>query len=322
MSAPRYLLSLPKRQGEGIGRGELVQAPTPAIAAESRRAAIWCSAEAPLMRRARISVIGSLFDRRSFGRVSTLSARRASEILARPELLVRDYWGSYIALLSRSDGRFVVVRDPSGMLPCYVKETDDQYVLGSDLDVLEDAGLETRRLDWERLYEHLFETSTRRSDTCVEGVSELAPGAATWFIGGQRSDEFLWQPWQFTDASVRLAPDRAATELREVICASVSALASRHRRILVGVSGGLDSSIVCAALAAGGHDFACLTMATRDASGDERPYARQVAAATGADLLEHCYDLEKIDLARSAAAHLPRPALGRFGAPLPLLSRL
>lgn len=41
-------------------------------------------------------------------------------------------------------------------------------------------------------------------------------------------------------------------------------------------------------------------------------YAKPVAEATGTALLEHRYDIQKINLARSVSAHLLRPAVKPF----------
>lgn len=191
-------------------------------------------------------------------------------------------------------------------------DTAAHFLLASDLGTFEAAGTPAGGVQWDRLFEHLQAIDIRRVETCVEGISELPPGGVTRFVGANRWTTHQWRPWPFTSPAARLDRAAAPAILRDVICTSVSALASPHRHILVGLSGGLDSSIVCAALAAGGHDFACLTMATEDASGDERPYAKLVAEATGARLLEHHYDTGKIDLARSASAHLPRPGAKPF----------
>src|SRR3546814_20273076 len=77
------------------------------------------------------------------------------------------------------------------------------------------------------------------------------------------------------------------------------------------MSGGLDSSVVCAALAAAGKRFTALTMYADDPSGDERAYARLVATQTHAALLEHRYAVEQIDLSKSGSTPLPRPEIGR-----------
>lgn len=257
-------------------------------------------------------MIGTLFDRRASSELDRISEAVADRVAAYPAALIDDYWGSYLAVSRDADGGISVVRDPSGALPCYVMESAAHFVLASDLGTFEAAGTPARGVQWDRLFDHLQAIDIRRAETCVEGISELPPGGVSRFVGANRLTTHLWSPWPFTSAAARLDPDEAPAILRDVICTSVSALASAHRHILVGLSGGLDSSIVCAALAAGGHEFACLTMATEDASGDERPYAKLVAEAAGARLLEHHYDTGKINLARSASAHLPRPGAKPF----------
>src|SRR3546814_538272 len=77
--------------------------------------------------------------------------------------------------------------------------------------------------------------------------------------------------------------------------------------MLLLLSGGVDSSIVAACLAHAGCAFDCLTLVTANPSGDERSYARLAAESVGAALVERMREVSRIDLTRSAAAHLPRP---------------
>lgn len=311
MSALRFLIALPKASGAQRGPA-LLRARTPSTAVTNGVPAFWChSSERPLQA-GRLTVIGTLFGRRASSGLDQIPQAVADRISASPAALIDDYWGPYLAVIGNEDGSISVVRDPSGALPCYVMETETHFVLASDLGTFEAAGTPAGGVQWERLFDHLQAIEIRRAETCVEGISELPPGSVTRFAGANRLTTPLWSPWPFTSPAARLAPGAAPAILRDVICTSVSALASRHRQVLVGLSGGLDSSIVCAALAAGGHDFTCLTLATSDASGDERPYAKLVAQAVGARLLEHHYDPRKIELARSASAHLPRPGAKPF----------
>lgn len=311
MSALRFLIALPKASG-AQGTPALQRARTPSTAVTSGVPALWCDGSERPLQAGRLTVIGTLFDRRATSGLHRIPEAVADQILASPAALIDDYWGPYLAVIGDGDGSISVVRDPSGALPCYVMDTAAHFLLASDLGTFEAAGTPAGGVQWDRLFEHLQAIDIRRVETCVEGISELPPGGVTRFVGANRWTTHLWRPWPFTSPAARLDRAAAPAILRDVICTSVSALASPHRHILVGLSGGLDSSIVCAALAAGGHDFACLTMATEDASGDERPYAKLVAEATGARLLEHHYDTGKIDLARSASAHLPRPGAKPF----------
>ena len=312
MSALRFLLVLPKTPISLQGPTALKRVRTAAQAATSATPAFWYLGPERPFRAGRLMVFGSLFDRRTSARTVHIPDRVAVRISASPAQLMDDYWGAYVAIGLDGDGSISVVRDPTGSLPCYVLETTMHFLLASDLGTFEAAGVPAGKVQWDRLFEHLLAIDIRRAETCIERISEIPPGSVCRFVGGHRAVSPGWNPWSFTRPSARIAPEAAPRRVRAAICASVSALASRHRRILVGLSGGLDSSIVCAALAAGGHDFTALTMATSDASGDERPYARLVAAATGADLVEHHYDARKIDPGASAAAHLPRPGAKPF----------
>src|SRR3546814_15106452 len=65
---------------------------------------------------------------------------------------------------------------------------------------------------------------------------------------------------------------------------------------LVGLSGGLDSSIVAVCLAEASQRLECLTAVTSDPVGDERLYARLVCEQIGAQLFECEYVSDAIDL--------------------------
>jgi asparagine synthase (glutamine-hydrolysing) len=89
-------------------------------------------------------------------------------------------------------------------------------------------------------------------------------------------------------------------------------LASDADHVLLSLSGGLDSSIVAAALAASGKPFTCLTLATADRAGDERVYAREISRHLSVELLEEFERLDLIDIYANEARHLPRPVSRSF----------
>jgi asparagine synthase (glutamine-hydrolysing) len=78
------------------------------------------------------------------------------------------------------------------------------------------------------------------------------------------------------------------------------------------LSGGLDSSIVAAGLGQQSTPFSCLTLVTRDASGDERDYARLVTEVLGTTLDARLREVDRIQPERSEAAHLPCPSVRLF----------
>jgi asparagine synthase (glutamine-hydrolysing) len=88
----------------------------------------------------------------------------------------------------------------------------------------------------------------------------------------------------------------------------VQGWASTCGKLVLSVSGGLDSSIVAACLkGAGAPDVHCVTMFGDDAEGDEREYARGLCEALGLPLTECHYRVEDVDIGAPLGAHQPRP---------------
>lgn len=306
MNALRYLLALPRLHSENCGRP--ISSVGSSALARSEAPALWCSDASQLKwaRDRRTVVIGRLFDRAGPSPVAAISDGVSARLIASPDHLVEEYWGAYLAITAAADD-FRALRDPTGLMPCYVGEFEDSIFLASDVATLLAARGAPSRVDWDRTFEFLQAPGIRRRATCLEGIEELPQGVLTGFGGGERSERRLWTPWTFTDAERRISSDQAVAALRDSVCSSIAAMGGEFDNIVVGMSGGLDSSIVCAALAAAGQRFTALTMYSDDPSGDERAYARLVASKTGAPLHEHRYSAEQIDLSKPVSAHLPRP---------------
>lgn len=257
-------------------------------------------------------IIGQLFRKNGEAvTINSLSPHEAEAMLAsRARTLIADYWGSYLAILCpREGGQSFLVRDPSGFMPCYMHHAGDSVYAVSDVAVMVDAGLFVPSVDWAMVHAHLLTQELRYRKTCLSGLSELAQGHALPFDDTDHQ-RMLWNPVDHVHTDPGDASDIAA-RLEAVILSTTAAMAQGQGSILVGASGGLDSSIVCAALAAARHPFTCFTMATHDPSGDERRYVRELASGLKVDCLEYVYETELIDVTRSAAQHLPRP-VGRF----------
>jgi asparagine synthase (glutamine-hydrolysing) len=96
----------------------------------------------------------------------------------------------------------------------------------------------------------------------------------------------LWHPSRFATRD-RLIRDgsEAARLLREAALRAVAAQ-PHGEKIVLRLSGGLDSSIIASCLSAAGLEFSCINFATRARDGDEREHARAVAQSLGLDLVE------------------------------------
>jgi asparagine synthase (glutamine-hydrolysing) len=152
----------------------------------------------------------------------------------------------------------------------------------------------------------------RAQETPVCQIHEVLPGMRVTADRASLSSSLAWSPWKFTRQARSLpVREEAVATLRRRIIACTDAWASQARHTLLAVSGGLDSSIVAAALAASGRSFTCLTLYTGQAAGDERPYARQMAR-TSASIKEEPERVDFVDLERSEARHLPRPISRAF----------
>ncbi|MEO7679090.1 MAG: asparagine synthase-related protein, partial [Sphingomonas sp.] len=257
-------------------------------------------------------VIGPVFRRGSMSALDALSATDGASIAAsQGRFLIDAHWGGYVAFIDK-DETFSVLRAPLGDLPCLIGRIEGALVVASDVGLLKTAGVKTE-VDFDALARHVAIPDLRRAETCLAGVDELQGGICLTLSGDEPSDAEMWSPWTFADAA-RQVYDRveAARQVREAILHSVTVSSAGVGPVVLKLSGGLDSSIVAAALMAAGRETTALNLVTDDRAGDERHYARIVANACAIDLVERRRTIEAIDLAASAAAHLPRPTARSF----------
>lgn len=252
-----------------------------------------------------LNVMGRLFDRQTYQGVTELTVGKLLPTAkAAMSLLLTEFWGSYVALMRTADGEASIFRDPSGALPCYLLRAGPITAAASDIGVLVAAGLLDPIVNWS-IVDHQFRYPNQRLiETALEGVVELLPGFAFDFGDDVQDQRPIWSPGDFA-ARASAEADRSHA-LREAIDGTVSALAS-SRKLIVGVSGGLDSSILAASLADSEIPFECFTVATKEADGDERIHARRLCEALGLQLHEGIMSVEDVDPRRASAPHLPRP---------------
>ncbi len=213
-------------------------------------------------------------------------------------------WGSWLSFEAPSPGHLRVVRAPLTGLPLYWAQEREGLLLFSHLALALDAGL-LAHLDFDFLRHQLAYQNLRTDRTGLVGVRELLPGTRL------RAGDHVrlgcdWSPWPFAaDAHSR---DDAARELEQIVDTCVSSWAAGRSAIAVELSGGLDSSIVSASLAAAGAKVSAVNVATASPDGDERRYARAVADCLDIKLTEALYDARDHDLTQPPAFASTRPA--------------
>lgn len=237
-------------------------------------------------------VIGTLFRNAdgANGPVELLSPAEIHEIqTSRGESLIRRYWGQYIALIEGPGGTWRIVREPTGGFPCYYVRCEGVLYTFSHLsDCL--ALLPMRlSLNCSHLHASLGLQPFVSRDTGFTEIEAVHAGEAVNFGKGSISRRFLWDP-----ASFCRSPDEhediedSIVRMRDVVTKCVQAWAACRDSILHELSGGLDSSIVLAALANSGAKprLACCTHVTDGPEGDERYYAHLMARHVRVPLVE------------------------------------
>lgn len=212
-------------------------------------------------------------------------------------------WGNYLAFGTKDQVR-TVNRAPLTGMPLYWAKHASGIICASHLDLLADI-LPTFAIDWNFVAHALLFMNWRTDRTGIAGLSELLPGSGVLFDGVTATIRTNWSPWD------HVAVDRDVRDhvraLERAILRSVAASSASRSEIVVELSGGLDSSIVAAALKAAGADFSAITFATPGADGDERHFARAVAARCEIELVEIQHGDEEIDIIAPPERLLPRP---------------
>lgn len=218
------------------------------------------------------------------------------------------HWGSFVAFRSSEEyGTTEIATDPSGTLPCYHLVSDGTLILGSDAETVFRAAGAAIEIDWDEVALQLLRRDWRSRTCALRTLREIPAGCRAIFDGQCVRVEPLWSPQPFLDASPSMTFDNMAENLRNTIQSVVDAQFADTGKVLVGISGGLDSSIVCACLAKARVEFTCFTMFSEGGDGDERDYARLLARHFDVPLREYRYTLDDVDLGRSSVAPLPRP---------------
>lgn len=255
-------------------------------------------------------IIGHLFTRElPSRRVRQLDPTAVTSIVgSEGQCLISSHWGGYVLALVTEDDRAIVMRDPSGLMPCYFRREVRAVKFASDITDV--AGRGEASVDFMELVRYLASADAPGSATCVAGAEELIPGRAVVLDRGTIDVKVLWSPWDHV-MSKGLPAVESADAVRRVALDCIGTWASCFGSVLLGISGGLDSSIV----AAGARDrtsLSCLTHVGPDGEGDERRYARALAVHLGLKLGEAHYELADIDISRPVAPHRPSPNAHHF----------
>ena len=258
-------------------------------------------------------IVGTLFAPGTGAPLAALAPGAAATVAATAgRHLVEAYWGGYVAILRRA-AEVALVRAPFGTLPCLIAQHGSGTIAASDIDALRLSGIGRFSIDFDAVTRQLIAGDLRQNTTCLAGIDEMRGGDRLTVASAGTTRERLWSPSAFASSKRRIDDSAEADRrLRDTAIACVAHRTHTLARPLLLLSGGLDSSVVAACLAAENRDFACLNLMTANPTGDERAFARAVAARTGCPLVECDMASGAIDIERLAAVRLPRPVARSF----------
>lgn len=201
--------------------------------------------------------------------------------------IARSLWGAYVAVL-QDPANAGVYRDPSAGLAAL------SWSLGHGVTVVSSqlTGLPSKVgparpfLNWDRIAAYLALPSANVDASLFDDVTVLGPGAFVALGDTTAPQHLVWTSSTFAADPV---DDRefASRELASRVEACTSALVGSYDRVILEMSGGLDSSIVAGCVAATGHRGRVaegLNIAFGRPESDEIGYAQAVADRLGVPL--------------------------------------
>ena len=224
--------------------------------------------------------------------------------------LIASCWGDYVAFLCGPEADTVtIIRAPSGGVPAFRTSIGEVVLISSDVTLLLALSETNPRIDWRFVAHHLAFPHLRAGATGLAGVDELFAGDGTVFTPQGAGRLGLWNPWDFAAAERQIVNAREAQiVVRQAVEDAVRGLVRPYRSALLELSGGLDSSVLAAAIAASGAKADAINLVTPGTEGDERGYARATAEVCGLTLAERAVAGD-VDLTAPLPARLARPGI-------------
>lgn len=253
-------------------------------------------------------VIGAVFDRTSDSRpIREINGGQPDFVM---QELLEHHWGAYIAVLRDGGGNCInILRDPSGLLPCYYRKNGECILISSRPDLLFPGRIGPAQIDYQFLHASLAYTDIISSRTALVALEELMPGCSLLMENGIISQELCWRPSVYTGDRPKRSFAQNAEALRLTIDDCVKAWTKVFPRAMLTLSGGLDSSVVASSLSrAKTSSLLCMTAFASDDAGDERLYARAMAQEIEAELVEVLHEASLIDVSSLHPTLLARPS--------------
>ena len=249
--------------------------------------------------------------------IRSLSLSDSEEIIrSKGRSLISDCWGYYVAALHYPENAgAVVLRGPVSPLACFHVELGTLNVFFSHLDDCIDLKITPLSINWDSITAQVMGGDHLTNETAIEEIDSLEAGECAECKLDGCSRHVYWDPRSFLEERSPTAFDQATQSIRLATEYCVRAHSSRHDRILVQLSGGLDSSIVLSSLSRAPHtpSITAVNYYSRG-SGDERRFARSMAERANCRLIERPRN-RQLDLRRFLNCNRTVRPVMNFSAP-------
>lgn len=249
--------------------------------------------------------------------IQFLSKEHSEEILrSMGRSLISNCWGYYVvALHFPENANAIVLRGPASPLACFRVEQGSLNIFFSHVNDCIDLKITPLSINWDCVTAQLVGGDYLTDETAIREIDSLECGESIECNPDGHFKRVYWDPRPLLEERFPASFAKAAQTLRRATEYSISALSSQHDRILVQLSGGLDSSIVLSSLSRVPHKpIVTAVNYYSGGSGDERYFARTMAEAVNCRLVERARN-EDLDFRRFLDCNLTvRPVLN-FSAP-------
>lgn len=217
-------------------------------------------------------------------------------------------------------GTVALVRDRFGILPLFYAVRGETLVFGSEMKALFASGLVVAEADPASLDEIFTFWSVRAPWTPFRDVATLRPGEWALYEDGTLEVH----QWYTLDPSATMTPLEDEELFEPLLRSAVEGRLLADVAVGGYLSGGLDSSVVCALAAAGSAmRLRTFSVAFEEARYDESPFQLDAAAVVGSEHTAlHAADAAIGSVFPEVVRHAETPLLRTAPAPLYLLSRL
>jgi asparagine synthase (glutamine-hydrolysing) len=249
------------------------------------------------------------------------------------EVLLHGYrkWGSQVVEKLRgmfafgiwddTRRRLFLARDRLGIKPLFYASLSDGLVFGSEIKALfAHPGL-VRKINPDAVDNYFELGYIPGPDTVYDGVHVLAPGCWLEYRGGNIESQRYWRP-EFQAEHTERNEAALADDLDQRLHDAVSSHLVADVPVGAFLSGGIDSSLVCAIAQRHSPEPIHTFTIGFDGGGDERVFARSVATHIGSNHYEQVITPEIVQELPRLLRSLEQPLFDNSALPTYLVSRL